>query len=36
VRNLRHTARTSGNEQVYEELTALIEPYDDSTNADTE
>ncbi|PEN15055.1 hypothetical protein CRI94_01845 [Longibacter salinarum] len=30
VRNLRHIARTTGNEQMYEELTVLAEPYDDS------
>lgn len=30
IRNLRHIARSSGNRQVYEELTELAAPYDDS------
>jgi regulator of sirC expression with transglutaminase-like and TPR domain len=30
LRNLRHVARSSGNEQMYAELTALAAPYDES------
>jgi regulator of sirC expression with transglutaminase-like and TPR domain len=30
VRNLRHVARSSGNRQMYEELTELASPYDES------